>query len=205
VFSVAGTCNLEIVADKLSGSGFYNSAAASVIVSSVLPVTWLSFTAIKKQQQVLLQWKTGIEINSKEFIVQNSRDGINWNEAGRLPAAGNSSNETHYRFIHQNPYEGKNYYRIIQSDMDGRNNFSRVILLSFETKEGISIYPNPVTDGYINIQLPADATITVFNTSGIRIKQLSLSAGSHLVNLGHLSKGLYLVQAGTFYSRIMIQ
>lgn len=204
-FSTPGTYNISILADKLSGSSCYSSSSATIIVSNTLPVTWLSFTAVKQQQQVLLQWKTGIEINSKEFIVQHSRDGISWNEAGRLNAAGNSNNETSYRFVHHHPDEGNNYYRIIQTDIDGRNNFSRVIILTLDNKEEISVYPNPVTDGYVNIQLPSDAIITLYNSSGVQAMRLSLNAGSHLLNLGRLPKGLYLLQAGTSSRRIMIQ
>ncbi len=204
-FSAPGTYNISILADKLSGSSCYSSSSATIIVSNTLPVTWLSFTAAKQQQQVLLQWKTGIEVNSKEFIVQHSRDGISWNEAGRLNAAGNSNNETSYRFVHHHPHEGNNYYRILQTDIDGRNNFSRVIRLSLDNKDEISVYPNPVTDGYVNIQLPSDAIITLYNSSGVQTMRLSLNAGSHLLNLGRLPKGLYLLQAGTSSRRIMIQ
>ncbi|MFM2146568.1 MAG: hypothetical protein RL732_1404, partial [Bacteroidota bacterium] len=64
VFTVPGTYTVNVMADKLSGSECKTLSTATIIVSSPLPVTWLSFTARQKDNIVQLQWKTANEQNA---------------------------------------------------------------------------------------------------------------------------------------------
>jgi hypothetical protein len=111
-----------------------------------LPLTWLSFTATaQNNSQSLLQWATAQEQNTKDFYIEHSTDGINWVTIGSLPAAGNSNSNRHYNYVHTNPVNGLNYYRIKQTDIDNRYSYSPVRTLSFtRTLQPFTILGNPL-------------------------------------------------------------
>lgn len=194
-FSTAGTYNIVVQADKLSGSSCISSATATITVSGILPATWLSFTASKAQQSVLLKWITSSEINTKHFIVQRSTNGTNWQLLGMVTAAINSVTETAYQFSDNNPATGVNYYRLVSVDQDDRSGYSKVATVVFSTKAGLAFYPNPVTDGKLFIQLPEPSVIRILNSTGQEMLRQSLTAGNHLVSTGSLPKGVYMLQA----------
>ena len=65
----------------------------------------------------------------------------------------------------------------------------------------IKFYPNP-TNGIVNISLPESATITVTDLSGKQVLKSQFESGESSLNLGSLSKGLYLINfAGDNFSK----
>ena len=52
--------------------------------NSVLPISWLSFTAQKINDAVQLQWKVNGEINNDHYEVEKSTDGNNFNSIGSI-------------------------------------------------------------------------------------------------------------------------
>ena len=53
-----------------------------------------------------------------------------------------------------NPVEGYNYYRVKSMDIDGKTAYTNVVkVLTGSIKQSITIYPNPITDGMIHLQL----------------------------------------------------
>ena len=71
--------------------------------SGALPVTWLKFTAEKKQSTSLLQWATATEQNTQDFLVQYSVLGSDWKTLGTVKAAGNTTTRKDYAFTHHTP------------------------------------------------------------------------------------------------------
>ena len=99
---------------------------------STLPVTWLSFTARAEGNNILLQWQTASKQNSKDFIVQYSPDGSSWTDLATLPAAGNSFATRTYHYVRNDPPPGDNYYRILQTDFDGKATYSSIDLVKIQ-------------------------------------------------------------------------
>lgn len=87
---------------------------------STLPLTWLSFTALQINNRVELKWITATELQTADFIIQHSTDGFHWEDLGTLPAAAYSSGPHAYSFIHNSPSDGRNLYRLIERDLDGK-------------------------------------------------------------------------------------
>jgi hypothetical protein len=56
----------------------------------------------------------------------------------------------------------------------------------------IKFYPNP-TNGIVTISLPESATITLTDLSGKQVLTSQFESGESTLNLGSLSKGLYLI------------
>jgi Secretion system C-terminal sorting domain len=160
-----------------------------------LPVTWLSFTATKQSSSVLLSWSTATEQNTKDYKVQHSINGVNWNDIGIVPAAGNSNTVQQYNFVDQNPASGLNYYRLLQLDLDGKINYSKVVSFNFSDAEHmLKIYPNPVVNGTVTVSLKQSSIVGVYNSIGIKLMQKEFTAGEHLFKLSQLSKGTYYMK-----------
>ncbi|MEI9945370.1 MAG: T9SS type A sorting domain-containing protein [Chitinophagaceae bacterium] len=170
-----------------------------------LPLTWLSFTAQKKNDDVQLDWSTATEENTKDFTMQHSADGNTWNDIGSLPAAGNSAITQSYSFTHSNPGEGMHYYRILQQDKDGRYSYSKVVSISYSANTTMIVYPNPVVNGKVTIELQQKSTVRVYSSAGKLVMEKQLSAGREELNLARLAKGIYRIQADDKVATIVIQ
>ncbi|HYK55273.1 MAG TPA: LamG domain-containing protein, partial [Flavisolibacter sp.] len=92
----------------------------------VLPLKWDSFTAQSQGNNVLLKWRTSSELNTKNFVVQRSIDGRLWSDIGQVAAAGSSYTIKEYSYTDVHPVEGINFYRILQTDIDGRSSYSNI-------------------------------------------------------------------------------
>lgn len=86
-------------------------------VNPVLAVEWVSFEGRENGCSVALQWRTGEENNSSHFEVQRSFDGRHFTTIGRVPARGQAAT---YHFSDPEIGPRKAYYRIAETDFDGR-------------------------------------------------------------------------------------
>ena len=122
-------------------------AIVSLSPSSPLPVSLVHFTAsVINNKKVSLAWQTASENNSSYFGIERSAAGVQWNEIGRVQGAGNSSQLLSYTFTDNDPIEGDSYYRLKQTDMDGKFSYSTVVMLQSNNQAKPVIYPNPVKD-----------------------------------------------------------
>jgi len=133
-FAAKNNGTLWTVGDNLEGQlGIGNTTSKDLpvqvtpVCTSILPVELISFNAIYKSGEVICEWKTAAEINNDYFLIQRSEDGKNWENAGTVNGAGNSSLEKKYEFIDKSEFAVRNpellYYRIKQVDYDGKYEF----------------------------------------------------------------------------------
>lgn len=163
-----------------------------------LPLTWLSFTAEKQQQHALLNWTTASEFNTKNYQVQHSTDGINWSAIGTVTAAGNYSSTKNYSFTHLLPANGNNYYRLLQSDMDGRSSLSDVARLVFgDQASSVKLMNNPVVGGQMQVLTNQPMVVTVLNSKGQLLLSKQLTAGLQTIDVSKFSAGIYLLRTAT--------
>lgn len=195
-------------ANSLSYTGYTGSFSPFGIadVNDILPLTWLSFDVRRQNDQILLAWSTAQEMNSSDFVIQHSVNGKDWESIGVVKAAGNSSAVSSYQFVHTNPSEGTNFYRIQQRDLDGRSSYSDVKSIRFETTSLFGVYPNPVINGVLNVGVGSSGLLKLFTENGqlILSRQLA-SAGRYSFNLGHLAKGIYRLSFGNKTISVVVQ
>lgn len=110
-------------------------AGPEVYGDAALPVELIVFEGEVVDERVSLSWATASEINSNIFVVEHSRDGIQFSDIGFREAVGNSDFTNDYTLDHDTPYSGINYYRLRQIDFDGTQNFSPVISVLFRQAE----------------------------------------------------------------------
>lgn len=186
----------------------YNPGVSTSIVvtklGSTLPAVWGDFTALSRNNQVILAWETLQETNVSDFTIEYSRNGRDYSPIGTVAATGNSSSISQYKFIHQVPdLRANNYYRIRQADADGKSAISAVRLVKFG-KAGVipvTILPNPVRDR-LQLQVQADnIRVMLTDLSGRTIQTMNTQAGYHEINMSQLAPGMYqlvIYQDGRF-------
>ncbi|MBC7934930.1 MAG: T9SS type A sorting domain-containing protein [Rhizobacter sp.] len=163
---------------------------------TVLPVQWLEFTAIPQNNNILLKWGTAFEQGTTSFIIQHSATGTNWTDAGTIPAAGNSTTDKLYSFVHTSPSRGANYYRLIQQDIDGRQDYSKILYLNLDDRSThFSVYPNVAANRLLNIKLDKAANIQILNSAGSLVILKAYPAGVQQVDLAQLPPGVYRIRA----------
>jgi hypothetical protein len=94
-----------------------------------------------------LTWTTEQEINSLRFDIEESDDNINWVRIGVVAAAGNSSIPITYNFV-IDPSAKHKFYRIRQTDTDGRIKYSNTVEIETDCSSGTDILTgtSPITD-----------------------------------------------------------
>ncbi len=97
-----------------------------------LPVELLYFYVEKATNGALLSWETATEINNDYFDVEWSTDGINFESIGQVQGAGTTTEVQSYEFLHDNPVNGNNYYRLKQMDFDEVFEYSNIVLLNYQ-------------------------------------------------------------------------
>lgn len=116
-----------------------------------LPVELLSFTAIpNSSNQVELKWITASETNNDYFTVERSADGINFSLLFTIKGAGSSGKELSYSGIDELPLIGSSYYRLKQTDFDGKFTYPKIVNVNFQGVRPefmFSIFPQPVKAG----------------------------------------------------------
>lgn len=197
----AGIAGTDSVVGRYSRSQAGYSSFSPFTVSNGfgggLPVTWLSFKASLLNGESHLQWTTASETNNSHFVVEHSRNGQVFTALQQLPAAGNSTVSRTYSYVHQQPTEGANYYRIKQVDRDGSFTYSAVQMLQVQPAALVaSIAPNPVA-GILTLRLSKAYSkplkYTVVSSTGSVLMQGSMASGSNQLSLqvAHLPQGMY--------------
>lgn len=173
---------------------------------TALPLKWRSFEAALENKTARLRWVTYEEINTKDFIVQHSLNGINWDSVGIVVAKGPAIADNQYLFYHLQPRSGTNYYRLLQRDRDGKFSFSKVVTLQY-TEPSVSLlaYPNPVKAGnVINFSKKLSGTVSFYNSMGQRVFVMKLTAPAAELSVPPLPAGIYSIGSGSESVKIQI-
>ncbi|MFI5221826.1 MAG: T9SS type A sorting domain-containing protein, partial [Bacteroidia bacterium] len=128
-----------------------NSAFALSDYVNPIPVKLLEFRGVRSGNDVLLNWSTATEFNSKYFSVERSFDEENFTGIGKVDGTMNSTTTQKYSFIDRDAQSldlPVIYYRLRQVDADGSFTYSNVVSVKFNGKmdRSISVVPNPFTN-----------------------------------------------------------
>ncbi|MCC6385419.1 MAG: hypothetical protein LC117_07780 [Bacteroidia bacterium] len=82
-----------------------------------MPIHLLSFEAKAENDYVMVRWFTAKEIETDTFVIERSLNGIDYEEIGRVQAAGNSNSLKAYALVDRNPVlDRPAYYRLLPSN-----------------------------------------------------------------------------------------
>jgi hypothetical protein len=162
-----------------------------------LPLQLLSFQARLADKKVKLDWSTSMEVNTKEFAVGRSSDGVNFKSIDTVAAAGNSSTVKNYSTLDLSPLQGVSYYRLKMIDVDGKFTYSAISMVIISGTE-IIIYPNPVTDKiHVDLSGTKAHSFIIYGASGRAVKTGAISNAVFSIDLSHMAQGAYLLQIQT--------
>ena len=167
----------------------------------IVPVTFTSIKAYRKQKDIAVDWETANEVNIKSYEVQVSASGTGFTKAVTIAAKTNSGGSASYTWLDANPAEGIHYYRIKSTSLNGHENYGAVVKVVVGKIAGtIILYPNPVTDGVIGLQLnnlpSGNYTTRLLNSFGqvVLIKTITHAAGNAIEKIAltkEIAKGIY--------------
>lgn len=191
---VSGACPSAII-----------SVNASLTLTAVnLSVELLNFSTLCEENKQLIQWQTASEFNSAYFILDKSRDGINWFDFETIQAAGTSSDLIQYSVIDDlSTMNELNYYRLNQVDIDGTTKVVGPISsnCSSEVDFEVNLYPNPSKGSFMlhfTNKFDEDLTIHVCDIMGNEYSKTAvfIAAGENLVpmTIADLITGVYLLE-----------
>ncbi len=125
-----------------------------------VPVTLVNYTAsLLGDGRVAIGWSTANEMNNDYFVVEKSLNGVSFTELQRVVGSTYSILPIHYKAFDANPLIGKNYYRLTQVDKDGQKRVYEIKTINVEKQsKALSIFPNPVKEGVLNVKLAVPAT-----------------------------------------------
>jgi hypothetical protein len=199
---------IEFNHDFTAGTGFYFTVGSVDRASAPLPVELLSFTARPTSQGTVVEWVTASEYNCDFFEVQVSTSDNIWTALERVSGQGTTNLQTAYEYIDKQPLMGKSYYRLRQVDFDGKEDFSEVVLVIYET-DAVNIYPNPSSE-YVTIQVDEEVgfiqRLTISSLQGTKQWEkvfASVGTQKYQVDISGLPGGVYLVHIDGSRSRAM--
>ncbi|HTO14279.1 MAG TPA: ice-binding family protein [Edaphocola sp.] len=188
----------------LSTTGLVTTTAATVTSdlvcnSSPTPLTWLYFRGKAEKQTVVLEWATANEKNIDYFTIEKSNDGRNFTELTSVKSKLNESiNNLYYTITDDQPF-ASTFYRITQTDMDGIQNYYKVINIKMGENAGFqATYYTKGNTIYIQT-IGADAgngSVELFSLDGKKVisKKIFFTEGNCSFQINQfLNKGLYIL------------
>lgn len=155
------------------------------ISSIILPVTFKQVEAKRQNKNTEIFFSTASEVNNDFFTIERSSDGIVFEAVGTLQGAGNATSIQKYYFEDRDVPSGVLYYRIKQTDFDGRFDYSPLVKVPGQVG-GIDIFSGR-TGGQIFVRTEIENyDLEIISTNGIRLyyqKNLSFDTEVFLQNI----------------------
>jgi secreted PhoX family phosphatase len=203
--------NTTAMTDAAGNPEIFNKESAIVIArreflgnNVPLPVIFSSFNAWKtNENKAGLEWKYVSTERVNRFEIQRMVSGTGFETIGKVEKLSNAGEAITYAYTDEQPYAGKNFYRIKAMQADGKEVYTNVKVVDMPVTDKaaiVSAYPNPVVEQFhIAMVSPEaqEAVVKVYSTSGsvVLSHNTTLSAGNNRVTLNtrSLNAGIYQV------------
>jgi hypothetical protein len=164
---------------------------AGIIPNLSVPVKFISFTAEKRNNTALLNWKVAGEQTGMKYKVERAADGVNFTEIGLVNATNNGA----YQFTDNTPVaNAKNYYRIRQEDANGRFVVTEIRWVRFDANTLVEVYPNPAK-GILHVSVNETSSTTLvaklYQVNGQQVKTQNIANGINTMDVSKLPAGMY--------------
>lgn len=193
--SFTGNATSGTVTTPFTVNSFSPFALGSSGGVNVLPVEYVHVNASATPNGNLLQWATATEINNDYFDVEHASNATDFTPIGQVKGKGNSLEVVHYTFLHTQPSNGTNYYRLKQVDFDGTVHYSSIVVVQNETAQLYNAFPNPVTEVVTVSFYGVVKHIRISNLLGQEFQApYSIDGNRIRVDVSALKSGVYLLQ-----------
>jgi hypothetical protein len=202
---LTNTNSVLFTVDGNAGSSASNRFMV-VLNNNSSPVA-VSFTGISAQQAgtgIEVGWKVTGENGIQQYIIERSTNGSSFSQVGVTTAKGNNGGAISYSLQDGTATTGTYYYRILSVGVNGAESYTATVKVTIGAgKPSITIYPNPVADGHISVQLTNQSegvySLRLLTVTGQSVFKGELvhggGSGTQTVNLpAYLSKGTYQLE-----------
>lgn len=163
-----------------------------------LPLTLLSFTAVRSGANGLLQWSTSDAAGTSRFVIEKSTDNLHYTALDSVAAAADANGVNNYQYTDTHLVHGINYYRLRMVDQNGQFDYSPIRTIDGAGQGGITIYPNPVQNGNLYISSTVNTQlIRLMDISGKTILQVETQGYLNSLPMGAIARGIYFVEVVT--------
>ncbi len=173
--------------------GTFKRLYVEAVYGSVLPLKILSFTGTAHGSIVVLKWETTDEINTRQFDIERSDNGISFFAVGTV-IADNRAGNNNYSFTDNVLQAGTHFYRLKMLDLDGHYTLSKIIRLSNYPDDQLLISPNPATDLVSLSGLRSGGIIEMLNIQGEVLRRIHITAQTQTVNITGYPVGIYIIK-----------
>ena len=174
-----------------------------------LPVELVEFDAQLDDQSVHVTWATASERECDYFTIERSTNGTDFETVGEVEGAGTTTSYNEYEFFDNEPYGGLSYYRLRQTDNDGKFEIFNAVSINNAISAGQfeinNVFPNPFNDKFKVVFVTdkaMDITMTLTDMNGTivftDIVYAQEGENSYTYSKsGDLSKGLFFLNASS--------
>ncbi len=159
---------------------------------SVLPIELADFSVKQINKDIELSWTTTSEINNSFFTIETSCDGKTFKPISKINGAGNSNSVKKYYYIDKKTDYGIIYYRLKQTDLDGKYTYSKIIsvLKKQISDNNIFIVYNSINN---NLKLTGNnlVQIKISDITGKIMYNSYINSESKYINTLNFPKGIY--------------
>jgi hypothetical protein len=189
---------------SIGGDRFFDFSSLATVGSfyfhggtTPLPLEGLQFTATRRSNAVLINWKMENASTVVSYTLQKSNDGIRFNEIALITT--NPTNQ--YQYTDTYIASENSYYRLQLIHADGSKKQSEVRLVKKQSNFNMTIYPNPVKE---QLQIMLDVfetnhlTVLISDASGkvlIQKKATTINGNNSIIlDVAGLHKGMYFIK-----------
>jgi hypothetical protein len=171
-----------------------------------LPTEIISFKTALQGNKVAIDWRTVSEQNSKNFIIEHSSDGNSWTDIATVNAAGTSNTLKAYSYTHNSPVQGVNFYRLQQTDLDGKSRYGEIRSIKLNTPQpAFLVMANPVINRVLRVQVNTASNFSFYSTDGRLIWKKQFEPGTQNIQLEGYGKGVFFLKDNQTTKTIIVQ
>jgi hypothetical protein len=169
--------------------------------TSALPVNLVNFAAICHNQETLLEWNTMSETNNAFFTIERGTDTKHFLSFSTVAGAGNSQSRHSYKVIDEEPLTGISYYRLKQTDFNGKSEEFNIVPVRNSNLSFTKLYAYFQSNNLLLICSQSNAayiSIKVKDIYGRELEEMKVNANKG-ENIWHISRaefwkpGMYVI------------
>lgn len=170
-------------------------SVSAVSTNTGLPIKLTQFNALRKTDHIEVSWKTSYEQGVKNFQVEYSLDGRNYQLAQGVSAS-NNPNGSVYSIKHFLAFTGVVYYRLRTENADGSLEYSPVVTTSWDRQLAGAFVPGLVRNNRLLLTIYEPFTsLRVLTATGQTMYTRNITGmnGFNEIILPDLPSGVYIV------------
>jgi hypothetical protein len=172
--------------------GTFKRLYVEAIYSVVTPLQLLFLTGSPKGEDNLLQWQTTNEVNTQEFVIERSADGIQFTQIGVVKS--NNRIETNKYSYPDNLFNNEtSFYRLKMIDSDGSFEYSKIVAIRNETNRGFRILANPVST-MLTLNHLGSGWVELINLQGEVLQKIKVKGQALHLDVSSYNTGIYFIR-----------